>query len=108
MEPLLCPVLTLATACSTVSNLAGIEKERLGNVTGFSLTSSDRDSDHFYIAGNVLGTKGLLNVNYRAKPVNPAWVELPIYTLLQCAQRVYSLEQCLASSASGPQTGPLM
>lgn len=112
MEPRLCPVLTLATACSIASNLAETDKERLGNITGFYLTSANRDSDHFYIAGNVLGTKGLLNVNYRASVLNrndPAWVELPMYTLSQCAQRVYDAEECLESPASdGPQVGPLV
>lgn len=111
MEPRRCPVLTLAMACSIASNLAEIEKEQLGNVTGFFLASSNKDSDHFYIAGNVMGTKGLLNVNYRAavvNPADPACLELPIYTLSQCAQRVYGVEDCLASPASGPQIGPLM
>lgn len=112
MEPRLCPVLTLATACSIASNLAETDKEQLGNITGFYLTSANRDSDHFYIAGNVLGTKGLLNVNYRASVLDrndPAWVELPMYTLSQCAQRVYDAEECLESPASdGPQVGPLV
>lgn len=112
MEPRLCPVLTLAAACSIASESAETDKERLGNITGFYLTSATRDSGHFYIAGNLVGTKGLLSVNYRVAIVNPndpTWLELPMYTLSECAQRVYGAEECLEGPASDvPQIGPLV
>lgn len=110
-EPRLCPVLTLSTTCSILRDMPDADKLRLGNTTGFYLTSSGRNSDNYHlIAGNVLGTKGLMNVNYRAAIVNPddnAWVELPIYGLSQCAQRVYGVEECAGQSPSG-QIGPLV
>lgn len=110
-EPRLCPVLTLSAACSIVRELTDTDKQRLGNITGFFLTSSGRNVDSYLIAGNVLGTKGLLNVNYRAAVVDPAdhaWIELPLYTLSHCAQRVYGVEECVGNSTSGPQIGPLV
>lgn len=110
-EPRMCPVLTLSATCNILRGLTDTDKQRLGNITGFYLTSSGRNADNYLIAGNVLGTKGLLNVNYRAAVVNPAdqaWIELPIYTLSQCAQRVYGVEECVGDSSSGPQIGPLV
>lgn len=111
-EPRMCPVLTLSATCGILRGLTAADNQRLGNITGFYLTSSTRNADgDMTIAGNVLGTRGLLNVNYRGAVVNPAdrdWIELPIHGLSQCAQRVYAVEECVGDLPSSPQIGPLV
>lgn len=112
MEPRLCPVLTLGLSCGIMRGVAEADKQLLGNITGFFLASTERYANRIAVAGNVLGTKGLLSVNYEAPVTNPAdnaWIELPVDKLSQCAQRVYNAKDCVENnSASGPEIGLLV
>lgn len=57
MEPRLCPVLMLSAACGIMSGLTKADKQRLGNITGFFLTSAERHADRFVVGGTCWGPK---------------------------------------------------
>lgn len=117
LEPRLCPVITLTSACAIMNDIVSDETQLRnlgGNLTAFYLRDLSRcghkGQNYICTTGNARGTKGLLiDVKYRSPVLSsddPAWMELPIGPLARCAERVYQLTECERPQPPARFTGP--
>lgn len=116
LEPRLCPSITLASACDIMTTIASDERQqrKIGNVTAFYLRDLSRctykGQKFICTTGNAIGTKGLcVNVEYKSPAMNsdnPAWMELPIESLSNCAGRVYNFSDCESTQQLTHLIGP--